>query len=329
MLDGAETKDAAARRLRAIVLGLLVFENSLTALCAKASRVPHPGQVMYAGSVAVLLSELLKITSCFGLIAREEGGLGKMLSEVKSEVFGKGRDSLVMAVPAMCFFVQNLLFYVALSRLSAVSYQLLCQTKTLTTAFFFVTLLGRVLTRVQWVALCLLSAGVGLVQLSDAAAAGAVAAGTGSAVSAAVGVGAVLVSAVLSGFAGVYTEKVVKTTPVSLWMRNAQLGLFSLPPALAVLFANRSAIAANGGLFAGFTPIVWAVVSIKGVGGLLNAACIKHADNILRSYATAASIVLTFAVRIVVTGEAPALAFVQGAGMVLLSVILYSRGAAS
>ena len=36
------------------------------------------------------------------------------------EVFGKGRDSLVMAVPAMCFFVQNLLFYVALSRLSAV-----------------------------------------------------------------------------------------------------------------------------------------------------------------------------------------------------------------
>merc|ERR1719506_106061 len=69
MLDGAETKDAAARRLRAIVLGLLVFENSLTALCAKASRVPHPGQVMYAGSVAVLLSELLKITSCFGLIA--------------------------------------------------------------------------------------------------------------------------------------------------------------------------------------------------------------------------------------------------------------------
>ena len=83
------------------------------------------------------------------------------------------------------------------------------------------------------------------------------------------------------------------------------------------------------GLFAGFTPIVWAVVSIKGVGGLLNAACIKHADNILRSYATAASIVLTFAVRIVVTGEAPALVFVQGAGMVLLSVILYSRGAAS
>ena len=52
------------------------------------------------------------------------------------------------------------------------SYQLLCQTKTLTTAFFFVTLLGRVLTRVQWVALCLLSAGVGLVQSARAASPG-------------------------------------------------------------------------------------------------------------------------------------------------------------
>ena len=50
------------------------------------SRVPSPGQVMYAGSVAVLMSELLKITSCLGLIAREEGGPRKMLSEVRSEV---------------------------------------------------------------------------------------------------------------------------------------------------------------------------------------------------------------------------------------------------
>ena len=55
----------------------------------------------------------------------------------------------------------------------------------------------------------------------------------------------------------------------------------------------------------------------------------RYADNILRSYATAASIVLTFLVRIVVTGEAPALAFLEGTGMVLLSILLYSRGAAS
>ena len=47
-----------------------------------------------------------------------------------------------MGVPAPCHCLQHALFFVALSRLSATSYQLWSQSKTLFTALFFVRLLG-------------------------------------------------------------------------------------------------------------------------------------------------------------------------------------------
>ena len=44
-----------------------------------------------------------------------------------------------------------------------------------------------------------------------------------------VGVVAVLVACVSSGFAGVYFEKILKETKQSVWIRNIQLGQQQLP----------------------------------------------------------------------------------------------------
>ena len=141
------------------------------------------------------------------------------------------------------------------------------------------------LRKQQWVALVLLTVGVGLVQLYEAggaAAAGAAAAGglaSGSLISGAVaiGVAAVLASSLLSGFANVYFEKVVKTRPsVSIWMRNVQLGLFSLPQAWALMAADATIIADQGALV-GFNLLAWSVVVLKALGGLLVAAVVKCA----------------------------------------------------
>ena len=42
------------------------------------------------------------------------------------------------------------------------------------------------------------------------------------------GLFAVLAACVSSGFAGVYFEKILKTSNVTLWMRNLQLGALSV-----------------------------------------------------------------------------------------------------
>lgn len=43
-----------------------------------------------------------------------------------------------------------------------------------------------------------------------------------------IGLAAVLSSTLTSGFAGVYFEKILKTGPASVWIRNIQLGKSSI-----------------------------------------------------------------------------------------------------
>jgi len=291
------------------VLALLVVQNALTSVLTSASRAPRAdGGVLYLSGTAVLMTELLKLPTCLALIARDEGGPRAMARAVWQQVFVDWRDTLTMAVPALCYCLQNLLFYVALSHMTAPAYQLWSQTKTLFTAFFFVSYLGGDLKPNQWLSMLMLSVGVGWAQCTPprplpAAQRRACAppdlafshatptpppppsllplsrprADSGAAASAQLlGVAAVLLSSLLSGFANVYLEKRVKRTTVSIWMRNVQLGLFGIPQSASLLLApaTKAAVASHG-LFVGFDPLVWSVVALKAIGGLLVAAVVK------------------------------------------------------
>lgn len=274
---------------------------------------------MYAGPVAVFASELVKLPVCLTMITREkDGDVRKMLSEVWEKVFVRWRDTLSMGVPALCYGIQNCLFFVALSNLSATSYQLWSQSKTLTTALFFVLYLGGMLRPLQWIALLLLASGVGLVQFSDVSSGAALSAG----MSPLIGVAAVLASSLLSGFANVYLEGKMKSSS-SLWLRNVQLAIFSIPQTAFLTLSHAKAIQTLG-FFAGFTPLVWLVVVLKALGGLIVAAVIKYADNILKTYATAVAIVLTCLLSIPLYGLVPSAAFLQGMVLVLISMVLYN-----
>ena len=194
--------------LKYLALSLLVLQNAYTAILAASTRRPRlDGSPLYLGSAAVLVAELMKLPTCLALIARDEGGLRGTCRTVKQQVLA--RDTLRMGVPALCYGLQNMLYWVSLSHLSATTYQLWAQSKTLFTALFFVLLLGRRLAAQQWLALCLLTAGGGLVQYSAMGGAAAAAAGASSALPAGaiVGICAVLCSSLLSGFANVYFEK--------------------------------------------------------------------------------------------------------------------------
>ena len=158
-------KPDAGRLLKWAVLVLLVIQNASTSVLTRASRAPRAdGGVLYLSGTAVLMAELLKLPTCLALIARDEGGPRAMARAVWQQVFVNWRDTLTMAVPALCYCLQNLLFYVALSHMTAPAYQLWSQTKTLFTAFFFVSYLGGDLKPNQWLSMLMLSVGVGWAQ---------------------------------------------------------------------------------------------------------------------------------------------------------------------
>ena len=101
-------------------------------------------------------------------------------------------------------------------------FQVTYQLKILTTALFSVLMLNKKLSSVQWGSLVLLFAGVALVQVQSISATSKSAQDQNQLV----GLIAVIVSCLSSGFAGVYVEKMLKQTTATLWLRNVQLGMF-------------------------------------------------------------------------------------------------------
>jgi UDP-sugar transporter A1/2/3 len=186
--------------------------------------------VQYNVSFVVTLQEAFKMGICFIVLACQPGG------SVRAALLPltRPRELMRIGVPAICFVLQNNILYVALSNLDPLLFQITYQIKTLLTALFSVCMLGRSLTRVQWLSQLVLMAGIVLVQLADmqpraapqqpATATAASAHGSSlvapspsppdpsGARNLPLGLAAVLVAAVSSAFASVYFERVLKGT---------------------------------------------------------------------------------------------------------------------
>lgn len=111
-----------------------------------------------------------------------------------------------------------------------------------------------------------------------------------------VGLLATVGAAAASGLAGVYFEKVLKDSAASasLWVRNVQLAIYSIFPALfiGVVFLDGEKVAANG-FFQGYNWVVWSVTILQALGGIMAAFCVTYATKVPKSTASATSIVCT------------------------------------
>ncbi|PHH82331.1 hypothetical protein CDD82_6305 [Ophiocordyceps australis] len=142
-----------------------------------------------------------------------------------------------------------------------------------------------------------------------------------------VGATAAVVSAVVSGLAGVYFEKVLKEGPAaqtSVWIRNIQLSLYSLVTAGlgGILWQDGSGIREHG-FFEGYNGIVWTAVLLQAAGGLIASLVIRDADNIVKNFATSISIIISFIVSVWVFEFSVTLTFLLGTSLVLLATYLY------
>lgn len=307
--------------LKHLSLVLLTLQNALLILVMRYTRT-RKGD-MYFATTAVILSEGLKVLTSLGILAAQEGTLTKLLCYLRDNIWRQPLDCLKVSVPAFIYTLQNNLLYIALSNLDAATFQVSYQLKILTTALFSVLMLNKKLSPQQWSALVILFVGVALVQFRPEDSRSSKTATTDQRPS--VGLFAVILSCFMSGFAGVYFEKILKGTKQSIWLRNVQLGSMSVIIGLITMEIKDGPKIQERGFFFGYDYAVWVVIVFQSVGGLLVAVVVKYADNILKGFATSAAIVLSCIASIYLFDFKLSFPFTTGAFLVIISVYIYSK----
>ncbi|XP_060729689.1 solute carrier family 35 member A3b isoform X1 [Tachysurus vachellii] len=311
-----------SNRMKYVSLGVLMLQTTLLVLTMRYSRTLHSEGPRYLASSAVLFAEVLKILICTLLIFGSKGfGVRGLYQELKEEIVHKPSETMKLAIPSGIYTLQNNLLYLALTNLDAATYQITYQMKILTTALFSVSMLGKRLCVFQWLSLVILMTGIAFVQWPSPSSSEEKEKDPGSRL---IGMLAILFACFSSGFAGIYFEKILKETKQSILIRNIQLGLFGLFFGLIGVFAQDGEKVRENGILQGYNSVTWAVVILQAMGGLIVAAVIKYADNILKGFATSGSIILSTIISYFWLHDfSPSGLFFVGAVLVIAATFLY------
>eukprot|EP01060_Flectonema_neradi_P039817 TRINITY_DN8917_c0_g1_i1.p1 TRINITY_DN8917_c0_g1~~TRINITY_DN8917_c0_g1_i1.p1 ORF type:complete len:362 (+),score=65.51 TRINITY_DN8917_c0_g1_i1:51-1088(+) len=306
--------------LKYLALGVLVVQNTSAVLLMRYTRTAAVPSELFDVATTVVYAELMKIVGCLLMMLMEQNfSLAAFKTELHRTLVQDREHVLKLFVPAGLYTLQNNVLFIALENLEATMFQVTYQLKLLLTAVFTVLLLGRSLSKYKWGSLCLLTAGVVLTQLPQKTTPGhAAQKGDWG-----VGLIACLTSATSSGFASVYFESVLKRkSSSSIWVRNVQLGVSSLP--LSLFACYLSSKEGSVSFTKGYNFWVWSLVVIQAGGGVLVAVVIKYADNILKGFSTSLAIIVSGVVSAAIFDFSPSYTFLTGAVLVILSTFTYS-----
>jgi UDP-sugar transporter A1/2/3 len=302
------------------VLILLAVQNCSKNLLLRYVMKEKP---QFLTSAAVIGVEMTKLTlSTLYILLIDRKSLYSIYVFMKEDY----RNLLLLSVPAAAYNLQSSLEYVALANLDAAMFSVLVQTKLCMTAICAFLVLRKKLKRIQIMSLILLTAGVMLCNLTKANMSGQVDASTLKGILATLGI------ATSSGFASVYTEKVIKARRnVSVTRQNYSLAYMQVQLATASLvimgcyamMKDYQAIVTDG-LWHNFTWKACVTVFNSAIGGLIVAAVLKFSDSVLKGYATACSVVMTGVLSMLLFGTELNIIYFLGIINVVIAVLLYN-----
>lgn len=225
------------------------------------------------------------------------------------------RDIMQFAVPALVYAANNNVMFVIMSYTSSTSFQILSVFKTVFTGLLFRVVLKRSLSGVQYASIILLASGAAVAHLpgpGDAAECGSGDASGEPPSSNTAWIGDLLtiMSCVMSAFAGIYSELLLKKDGGrhSLHLQNIMLYFWGVVfNSVAIAIRDHKTITTNG-FFHGFAPLVWLLVANNAFNGLVISAVLKLADNIVRVFAHAAAMLFTMMLEAVFTSSTAATA---------------------
>lgn len=93
---------------------------------------------------------------------------------------------------------------------------------------------------------------------------------------------------------------------------------------LTMFVTDGTEVKENGFLY-GYTNLVWLAIIVQSAGGLIVALVVKHADNILKGFATSSAIILSCIVSMLLFDFHLTILFAMGSALVIFSIFLYSK----
>jgi solute carrier family 35 (UDP-sugar transporter), member A1/2/3 len=327
------------------VLILLALQNSSKNLLLRFVMRKRPE---FLTSAAVIGSELTKLTlSVLYIVVVERKSMSSIVDYVvRIDV----KNTILVVVPASAYNLQMTLEYIALANLDAAMFSVLVQTKLLCTATFAALVLNKKLKYIQLISLLLLTVGVMLCNMKLKTSSTTTTSTTTTTTTTKdddeddndaktmKGILATLGIALSSGFASVYTEKVIKSpnrasnrpnwttdgSEFSLAYTQVQLASMSLVAMgiYAMIMDFRPIV--EYGLFYKFDGGAILTVLNSAIGGLIVAAVLKYADSVLKGYATAISVILTGVLSMFLFGTQLHMVYFLGIINVVVAVLLYN-----
>ena len=310
---------------------LLCVQNSAYTLMRRYGS----GVVKEAATSQSILAvgEIMKLCFSIGMIRKQRSASADATDAPETPMDAAkwlARTSAPMAVPAFIFLAMNLLSFVALRRISASAFTLIQQGKIIATAVLSRALLGKTISSTRWRALCTLLCAVLIIchQTHPQTAARACTAEGGedtakqqeTAAEYAVGVTAVAVEAGLSGLPNVYFERVLKSTPLTLWERNVQLAVYSL-----VIYLPYAVWASPANMLVGWSMLTWGTATLGALGGILIGLTLSYCDSVVKNLALSCAIILTALLDHMLFGGPMNLPIAAAAGTIIISILNYTE----
>ncbi|KAL6842225.1 hypothetical protein ACP4OV_027873 [Aristida adscensionis] len=225
----------------------------------------------------------------------------------------------VYPIPAVLYMVKNLLQYYIFAYVDAPAYQILKNLNIISTGVLYRIILKKKLSEIQWAAFVLLCAGCTTAQLNPSSDHVLQTPFQGWMMA--------IVMALLSGFAGVYTEAIIKKRPSrNINVQNFWLYIFGVLFNLVAICVQDYDAVMNKGFFHGYSFITVLMILNHALSGIAVSMVMKYADNIVKVYSTSVAMLLTAVVSVFLFGFHLSLAFFLGSTVVSVSVYLHSVG---
>jgi len=205
----------------------------------------------------------------------------------------------------------------ALSYVDPTTYQVLVNLKILTTGILFRIVLGKELTALQWAALVLLSVGCATSQISNDCT-------NSSLFSVPIqGILICVILALLSASAGISTEWLMKKSSLKsepLHLQNMHLYFFG------ILFCGMFSWAewtSTQNVFEGYNFTTLLVILSYAFSGLIVSIIMKYADNMVKIYSVAVSMIVTMILSIFLFSHTPSTQLFFGIVIITISILMY------